>query len=775
MKKKLANKFSSEGGQFTNKVTKTLPIILIIFLITFVIGITIAIYNYTKTGNQNAITTGNVSMSFMESTNVINITNALPMGDVEGKVLDKYFDFSVTTNLDSVYDVDTPVYYEIELEPLSVDSGYTQLSNNQIKVYLENRDTNKSVVEPLLIDGLGISTNNENNKMLYYTSHNHKSNIKSVTTNYRLRAWIDYNVNASSWTSSTKNQYKFRININSHGYNVRYTTPETCFSATLDETTNTAVLGAYDTSCGTDVVIPDRLPTKTYNIIENPSTEQVESCNNILISAFAMAGQTITKEPLGDVCSGGTTTSAFQNLTMAQLINMMLNMYGYSNVSQIIDALDQTGILDIRDSNQKYTIMIIGVSAFYSNNLTSVAIPDSVTTIGDYAFRDNNLTSVVIPDSVTTIGDNTFDYLELDNESIMQIELAKQCFGTTTNETAATITAWNCTDIKNLVIPSTIDGYAVKTIEDGFLFEGVFSRKDLTSVVIPDSVTSIGDNAFDDNNLTSVTIPDSVTTIGDRAFRSNNLTSVTIPDSVTTIGNNAFQSNNLTSVVIPNSVTTIGDTAFNNNFLTDEQAYIYKRTDTNKDGIAEIDYTTIISYGGANKNIIIPNSVTTIGEHAFYLNNLTSVTIPDSVTSIGYYAFQSNNLTSVTIPDSVTTIGDSAFASNNLTSVTIPDSVTSIGASAFRNNYLRYVVIGKNSNLTETTGIDALAFESVGVHNENLTIYNNSGKKFKWYYVTQGRNNSTDAQYNFVTGTVPSYTDSYATYNEVTITTGYPE
>ena len=127
--------FRLGGGQFTNKITKTLPIILIIFLITFVIGITIAIYNYTKTGNQNAITTGNVSMSFMESTNVINITNALPMGDAEGKVLDKYFDFSVTTNLDSVYDVDTPVYYEIELEPLSVDSGYTALTNDQIKVY----------------------------------------------------------------------------------------------------------------------------------------------------------------------------------------------------------------------------------------------------------------------------------------------------------------------------------------------------------------------------------------------------------------------------------------------------------------------------------------------------------------------------------------------------------------------------------------------------------------------------------------------------------------
>ena len=196
-------------------------------------------------------------------------------------------------------------------------------------------------------------------------------------------------------------------------------------------------------------------------------------------------------------------------------------------------------------------------------------------------------------------------------------------------------------------------------------------------VVIPDSVTAIGDNAFAFcNHLTSVVIPDSVISIGDLAFANcNHLTSVTIPDSVTSIGRLAFswcegladkaglvivQSilydyvGETTSVVIPDSVTSIKDSAFyDNENLT---------------------------------SVVIPDSVTFIGDSAFAsCICLTSVTIPDSVTSIGNWAFCGcESLTSVTIPDSVTFIGDNAFAyCYGLTSVTIPDSVMSIGDGAF--------------------------------------------------------------------------------------------
>ena len=185
----------------------------------------------------------------------------------------------------------------------------------------------------------------------------------------------------------------------------------------------------------------------------------------------------------------------------------------------------------------------------------------------------------------------------------------------------------------------------------------------------------------------------SVTSIGRYAFRvCSSLTSVTIGNSVTTIGSSAFEyCRGLTSVTIGNSVTSIGSSAFadcsglTSVYISDLAAWCninFFGIEANPLSIAR----HLFINGEEIKDMVIPNSVTSICTYAFYgCTGLTSVTIPNSVTTIGGYAFDSCiGLTSVTIPNSVTSIGSSVFSNcSGLTSVTIPNSVTSIGSRAF--------------------------------------------------------------------------------------------
>ena len=324
-------------------------------------------------------------------------------------------------------------------------------------------------------------------------------------------------------------------------------------------------------------------------------------------------------------------------------------------------------------------------------NDTVVVIPDGVTSIYEDAFYDCSLiTSVTIPDSVVSVDSSTF----YNCKSLQSINVSsdndiyKSVDGLLLSKDGKVLIA--CPrGRKRVVIPDS-----VTSIGDN----AFYACDSLTSVTIPDSVTSIGYWAFAFSSLTSVTMPDSVTSIGDWAFANSSLTSVTIPDSVTSIGEGAFAFSSLTSVTIPDSVTNIGDFVFfwcesltsvvvPKNIASNGHC-LFARCEQlpNEEGFFIID--DVLYYCNLHGDITIPDSVTTIGSGAFcygyedndcYDDSITSITIPNSVTNIESLAFVNcRALTSVAIPISVANIDDKAFYNcPNLKRVELPETLRS--------------------------------------------------------------------------------------------------
>ena len=286
---------------------------LLVVLLVVIIGLTYAAYTYTGNSNLNTIDLGRISMSYTEPSNAYVLNNALPMSDEEGRGQNEYFEFTVTTHATTKESdsVGITIPYEINISDIIIDEGMNALSKSLIKVNLVKVDgmAENEVVVPTLISGLATSNLNTGASVVYQASDTHKNGSTTITSKYRLRAWITTGFDASNEETY---QYKFRVNVNSNMDALEGNDSEASKllrTAILDQGVVTTGDGLY-MSTQTN----DNSPTYYYHgNVENNYVNfgQKTACmyNGLDVSDFS-TGSPLTEEECGAVTNLCDATSA---------------------------------------------------------------------------------------------------------------------------------------------------------------------------------------------------------------------------------------------------------------------------------------------------------------------------------------------------------------------------------------------------------------------------------------------------------------------------------
>ena len=340
----------------------------------------------------------------------------------------------------------------------------------------------------------------------------------------------------------------------------------------------------------------------------------------------------------------------------------------------------------------------------YNGSAWGLVIPSTldghtVVAISNEAFKEKtSLRSVTIPDTITKIGRATFWGC---------VNLA------TVNLPSALVTleGWafaGCTSLTEIWIPkslTTVDNITAGFAGDGGPFKNCSS---LSKITFEEGIRAIPNNLFLGwTGGTEITIPETVTRIGNRAFDGSKLKTIVFSSNLTEIGDSAFAGTPLVSVDIPDTVTKIEKCAFINcvdlsnvklsSSLTVLEGWAFANCTSLEEILIPKALTTVnnITYGfsgdgGPFKNcsslskITFEEGIKEIPSCLFFgWTGGTEITIPETVIKIGSKAFEGSKLKAVTLPSKLTVIDGAAFANTPLTAIDIPDTVTTIGSWAF--------------------------------------------------------------------------------------------
>ena len=510
--------------------------------------------------------------------------------------------------------------------------------------------------------------------------------VENITI--KLSGGEEYIVNAGNFYD-IMNELLLDISVqSSYPVNVIYPTEKVTYIEGNDYLVTSIGLGAFMNQINlTSVIIPEGVTTI--------STGAFYGCSNLQNISLPSSLLSVEENAFSD-CS----RLNYKTENNANYLGNKNNPYLYlASVSTIVT---------------EYTIndrcKIIGDSVFSNNGtLINITFPSSLTSIGANAFHNcDGLTGeLVIPEGIISIGTDAFS----------------SCNGLTSISLPSTLknigndAFYDCGNMYTIEYRGTLEEYLSVNFSQDWAYRQYDLKIDgklITDLVIPSSITNIGIYTFsrcssitsvsyeensqlrsidfgafsDCGSLTSVTLPNTLRNISFGAFSSCSiLTSIAIPEGVTSIEEVVFSGcSGLTSIIIPSSVTSIGASAFSDCDSIERLEFIgtleeYLSIEFGPSWIDDNSHKLIIN-GVELTELVIPNSITNIGERAFYgCSGLTSVVIPEGVTSISAYAFRNCSLATIyidssTIANGITSSSSYGYLTQNATTLYIKDTIT---------------------------------------------------------------------------------------------------